>query len=514
MDSEEQIANIFWADAKMISDYAHFGDVVSFDTTFGTNNESRPFGVFVGFNHFRETIVFGAALMYDETFNSFKWLFETFLKAHNGKHPKTIYTDQDIAMGKAIEEVFPAAWHGLCTFHISQNAAKHLSQGNNGESSILSDLSACMYEYEDVTKFEYEFNIMREKVSKQTWLDRIYKLKEKWAKSYMRNVFTLGMRREYERSMAACTKALDGDNEFLVSIRSFEGDLTFEEEYRVVGDPSEQTSICSCRQFNRIGMLCGHALKVLDLMNIESLPAQYILKRWTREARSGIVTDSKGINIIENPMMEASLRYKFLSHRFLTLAQQAASYPECTLLVNNTLDILSKQIEEHLSGCASTSDQSATHKEVMPPNNLLSNARLKKKEEQKTRQNALHVGATTQVAEDSFAMDKEEPGEYMHLNSFTQLLTIFPNSKTEIFALFRKLWWCCHACRLLPIPVRAWQQRSPFLPFLFGSCDSFDVGGGEELGAAAAVEAVVVEDGNAWKLSRGGGHGAEGWRGG
>jgi zinc finger SWIM domain-containing protein 3 len=42
MDSEEQIANIFWADAKMIRDYAHFGDVVSFDTTFGTNNESRP----------------------------------------------------------------------------------------------------------------------------------------------------------------------------------------------------------------------------------------------------------------------------------------------------------------------------------------------------------------------------------------------------------------------------------------------------------------------------------------
>lgn len=44
--------------------------------------------------------------------------------------------------------------------------------------------------------------------------------------------------------------------------------------------------------------------------------------------------------------------------------------------------------------------------------------------EQKTRQNALHVGAATQVAEDSFAMDKEEPGEYMHLNSFTQLLTV------------------------------------------------------------------------------------------
>ncbi|KAF2914286.1 hypothetical protein DAI22_10g150800, partial [Oryza sativa Japonica Group] len=58
MDSEEQISNIFWVDAKMLTDYAYFGDVVSFDTTFGTNKESRPFGVFVGFNQFRETMVF------------------------------------------------------------------------------------------------------------------------------------------------------------------------------------------------------------------------------------------------------------------------------------------------------------------------------------------------------------------------------------------------------------------------------------------------------------------------
>lgn len=65
MDCEEQIANIFWADAKMIVDYAHFGDVITFDTTFGTNKEYRPFGMFVGFNQFRATVVFGAALMYD-----------------------------------------------------------------------------------------------------------------------------------------------------------------------------------------------------------------------------------------------------------------------------------------------------------------------------------------------------------------------------------------------------------------------------------------------------------------
>ena len=49
----------------MIVDYAYFGDVIKFDTTFRTNKEYRSFGMFVGFNQFRETVFFGVALMYD-----------------------------------------------------------------------------------------------------------------------------------------------------------------------------------------------------------------------------------------------------------------------------------------------------------------------------------------------------------------------------------------------------------------------------------------------------------------
>ncbi|GMP32696.1 hypothetical protein CsSME_00006337 [Camellia sinensis var. sinensis] len=34
LDNEEQITNMFWADAQMVMDYAQFGDVVTFDTTY------------------------------------------------------------------------------------------------------------------------------------------------------------------------------------------------------------------------------------------------------------------------------------------------------------------------------------------------------------------------------------------------------------------------------------------------------------------------------------------------
>jgi zinc finger SWIM domain-containing protein 3 len=173
----------------MILDYAYFGDVVTFDTTFGTNKEYRPFGVFLGLNQFRETTIFGAAILFDETEDSFTWLFETFLAAHNGKQPKTIYTDQDTTMGKAIQIVFTKLYHGLCTFHIMQNVIKHLSlvkgqeeeegEQEGEESHILTDFSACMYGYEDKTLFQEAFDTMRTKMHKQTWLDNIYKVQEK-----------------------------------------------------------------------------------------------------------------------------------------------------------------------------------------------------------------------------------------------------------------------------------------------------------------------------------------------
>ena len=43
---------------------------------------------------------------------------------------------------------------------------------------------------------------------------------------------------------------------------------------------------CSCEKYtNFVGILCAHALKVLDKKNVKKIPPQYILKRWTREAR-------------------------------------------------------------------------------------------------------------------------------------------------------------------------------------------------------------------------------------
>ena len=71
VDANDLITNIFWDDSKMVSDCAIFCDVICFDTTYRKLDDGRPFGLIVGVNNHKKTIVFGAALLYDETVESF-----------------------------------------------------------------------------------------------------------------------------------------------------------------------------------------------------------------------------------------------------------------------------------------------------------------------------------------------------------------------------------------------------------------------------------------------------------
>ncbi|XP_062158622.1 protein FAR1-RELATED SEQUENCE 5-like [Alnus glutinosa] len=115
LDAAKQLTNIFWADTQMIVDYELFGNVVSFNMIYKTNKEYRLLAMFVGFNHHREVVIFRAAFLYNETIQSFEWLFETFFEAVSRKKPNTIFTDQDLAMAKAISLVMPNTYHRLCT---------------------------------------------------------------------------------------------------------------------------------------------------------------------------------------------------------------------------------------------------------------------------------------------------------------------------------------------------------------------------------------------------------------
>ena len=64
IDEEKRLEHIFWSHLHSFDWYQKYGDVVVFDTTYKVNAYDMPFGIFVGVNNHRKSILFGCALIF------------------------------------------------------------------------------------------------------------------------------------------------------------------------------------------------------------------------------------------------------------------------------------------------------------------------------------------------------------------------------------------------------------------------------------------------------------------
>ncbi|XP_026459049.1 protein FAR1-RELATED SEQUENCE 5-like [Papaver somniferum] len=70
------LKNVFWADGWSREEYKEFGEVISFDATYMTNDYEMPFTPFIGVNHHGQSILLGCGLLCDETTETFVWIFK------------------------------------------------------------------------------------------------------------------------------------------------------------------------------------------------------------------------------------------------------------------------------------------------------------------------------------------------------------------------------------------------------------------------------------------------------
>ncbi|XP_004309847.1 PREDICTED: protein FAR1-RELATED SEQUENCE 5-like [Fragaria vesca subsp. vesca] len=67
--------------------------------------------------------------------------------------------------------------------------------------------------------------------------------------------------------------------------------------YTVEFNSSNKSISCSCQMYESMGWLCRHALRVSNVKNITQIPAEYILKRWTKDAKKGVKEDSASLQV-------------------------------------------------------------------------------------------------------------------------------------------------------------------------------------------------------------------------
>ena len=91
-DKQGNIMALMWTNGKSRMQYKSFGDAITFDTTYRTNQYQMPFGIFVGVNNHFQSVLFGGVLLTNETRETFQWVFKEFVNLMGGKAPATILT--------------------------------------------------------------------------------------------------------------------------------------------------------------------------------------------------------------------------------------------------------------------------------------------------------------------------------------------------------------------------------------------------------------------------------------
>ncbi|KAL4385753.1 hypothetical protein GQ457_15G014850 [Hibiscus cannabinus] len=421
-DIDGCLANCFWVDARSRMAYKHFGDVVAFDPTYLTNKYRMPFVPFAGVNHHYQSILFGCALLWDETEETFIWLLKTWLKAMYGCPPTTIITDQDTAITNAVVKVLPKTTHHFCMWHIEKKFPEILSHVYHQNADFKKEFSSCIHN--TLTPDEFEDSWMRViqtyNLQGNSWLEKIYSIREKWVPAFLRNTFCAGMSttqrseslnkffKDYVNANTSVSKFVLKFEEALNDrynkereknfktinskpilktlypmeaeasciytrklFRMFQDELIHAQKY--VADRADVTGgvkvykvhefsrekpiytvtfnislndvVCNCHKFEYMAILCRHVLAIFIKKKVLSLPSQYILCRWTKDAKKNDNLDIIQNEIADKVCESSTLWFSSIMLHSLRLSEKASRSKKHYDLVVNSIKSLCDELD-------------------------------------------------------------------------------------------------------------------------------------------------------------------------
>ncbi|XP_074352764.1 protein FAR1-RELATED SEQUENCE 5-like [Apium graveolens] len=247
VDDENRVRGLVWVDPRSLNAYKNFGDVVTFDSTYQMNRYCIPFIPITGVNHHYQNILFGVALVRDETEASYKWVLRTWLEAVDNKPPRTIITDQDIALGNAIAEEF------------IENSQKAL------ETQYLKEVKA-----------DYDTEQLERRLVLHSSLEM-----------HASEIYTKEMFKHFQKELMKSTcyivNSVKNNGTYMSKLYLVEKATLSENcrrKYRVTVFMYEKIE-CSCKKFEHSGMICKHIIRYLDKKQKIKIPESLIMGRWT-----------------------------------------------------------------------------------------------------------------------------------------------------------------------------------------------------------------------------------------
>ncbi|KAJ7961779.1 protein FAR-RED IMPAIRED RESPONSE 1-like isoform X1 [Quillaja saponaria] len=130
-------------------------------------------------------------------------------------------------------------------------------------------------------------------------------------------------------------------------------DFEERQKFLVAWNETELDVCCLCRSFEYRGILCRHAILVIQMSGLSSIPSHYILRRWTKDAKV-----SQTVGDITNVLPNRLQRFNDLCRRAITLSEVGS-------LSQDTYKVAFQALKKVYKHCVSVNDSART---VLEPN--------------------------------------------------------------------------------------------------------------------------------------------------
>ncbi|RYR12899.1 hypothetical protein Ahy_B04g070184 isoform D [Arachis hypogaea] len=277
VDDDYKFRSAVWVDARCRDSYEYYGDVVSFDTTYSTNQHGLPFATFVGVNHHGKSTLLGCALLGSEEIPSFdKFLLLGGMFCVDMFHHRHMWV--------------PIFFKGQ--FWASMKSAQR-------SESMHSFFGGYLHSKTSLVQFVHEFdNVLGNKEQKELEDDAADSrgfipcatsstIERQFQQEYTNDIFR-DVQTEFVKKADYNIRAVNEQGD-LAWVKVEQKILAYEKTryvtYNVRLNHLTHEVQCECNLFESAGVLCCHCLVVLSFYKVNKVPSCYILRRWSKKIK-------------------------------------------------------------------------------------------------------------------------------------------------------------------------------------------------------------------------------------
>ncbi|KAL6193058.1 hypothetical protein ACLB2K_034143 [Fragaria x ananassa] len=391
-DDDDRLAHCFWTDSKSRRAYKFYGDAVVFDTTYNTNRYGMIFAPLLGFKKAMpagppkiiitdQDPAIGNAISQVFPGSFHRYCIWHIMNKFSEKIGASVHQDSLSELKKCVwdsdtKEEFDARWiEVIDKGKLNNNEwfssvyemrsrwvpayVKHVFSAGMSASSRAEGDHAFFKTYvsKDNTLMDFILRFNRglahqrheELIANHVDVNQrpVFKIpmmmERQMAEIYTHRIFKKFQLQLWLSWGCVLQVTIDNDNVcvYKATERRKDGSLKVREvTYKVVDKVA-----CSCKKFEFEGILCRHILAYMKWKQIEYLPDQYILKRWTRTTSSDLVVEGHGKYICDFGDDSLLMRQTILSKIVAELIDGALVSKEACKLLEENFESMRKKIK-------------------------------------------------------------------------------------------------------------------------------------------------------------------------